>query len=60
MVEEERLKEIELQIRIRKLTPNSLRAALFSIENIDDLEKAVNAGEHFQELVSKLKKKEEK
>ena len=48
----------EMQVRIKKLTLNSVRAALFSIENMHVLEKAVTAGERYQELVAKIRRKE--
>jgi len=50
--------EHELQARIKRLTLNSLRAAFFSIENTRILERAVIAGEQYQELMAKIRRKE--
>ncbi len=50
--------DINTQIRVNKLSQNSLRAALFSIEDTDILEKAVTAGERYQELREMMGKKE--
>ncbi len=53
--------DIDMQIRVNKLSLNSLRAALFSIENTEALETAVSAGEHYQKLTEKIgKSKKEK
>ncbi len=60
MVEERILKELELQIRIGKLSLNAVRTALLSITDIDVLEAAVAAGEAYQELRGKLVRKEVK
>jgi len=50
--------DINMQIRVNKLSQNSLRAALFSIEDTDVLEAAVTAGEQYQELREKISRKE--
>lgn len=60
MAEYEKLKELELQIRIGKLSINSLKTALISIGDTDVLEAAVGAGEAYQELRAKLVRKEGK
>jgi len=49
--------DINTQIRVNKLSQNSLRAALFSIEDTDVLEAAVTAGERYQELREKISRK---
>ena len=54
---ENNLKELDLEIRVSKLNMNALRAAIFSVENTDDLETIVQAGEKYQTLASKMKKK---
>jgi len=54
---EKNLKELDLELRVGRLSMNSLRAALFSIENTDDLENIVAAGERYQVLALKMKKK---
>jgi len=54
---ENNLKELDLEIRVSKLNMNALRAAIFSVENTDDLETIVQAGERYQTLASKMKKK---
>lgn len=50
--------DIDMQIRVNTLSHNSLRAALFSIEDSQTLETAVSAGEHYQKLTEKIGKKE--
>lgn len=60
MAEYEKIKELELQIRIGKLSLNSLKTALLSITDTDVLEAAVGAGEAYQELRAKLIRKEAK
>jgi len=60
MAEYKKTKELELQIRIGKLSMNSLRTALISVQDTDILEAAVGAGEAYQELRAKLIRKEEK
>ncbi len=50
--------DIDMQIRVNKLSQNSLRAALFSIEDTNELEVAVTAGEYYQKLTEKIGKKE--
>lgn len=60
MTEYGKIKELELQIRIGKLSQNSLKTALLSITDTDVLEAAVNAGEAYQELRAKLVRKEAK
>ena len=54
---EQKLKELDLELRVGELSMNALRAALFSIENSDDLENIVAAGERYQILSKKMKKK---
>ncbi len=49
--------DIDMQIRVNKLNQNSLRAAIFSIEDEQALETAVSAGEHYQKLTEKIGKK---
>uniref|UniRef100_A0A6H1ZJ25 Uncharacterized protein n=1 Tax=viral metagenome TaxID=1070528 RepID=A0A6H1ZJ25_9ZZZZ len=49
--------DINMQIRVNKLSQNSLRAALFSIEDTDVLEAAVSSGEKYQELKEKISRK---
>lgn len=50
--------DIDLQIRVNNLNLNSLRAALFSIEDTQVLNTAVDAGEHYQKLTEKIGRKE--
>jgi len=50
--------DINMQIRVNKLSLNSLRAAIFSLEDTDVLEAAVTAGEHYQKLTEKIGRKE--
>lgn len=49
--------ELNLETRVLNLTPNALRAALFSVDNKNVLEDLIKAGENYQELANKMKKK---
>lgn len=53
-----KMTDINIQIRVNGLKLNSLRAALFSIEDAEVQEKAINAGESYQELTEKIGRKE--
>uniref|UniRef100_A0A6M3LBI5 Uncharacterized protein n=1 Tax=viral metagenome TaxID=1070528 RepID=A0A6M3LBI5_9ZZZZ len=52
--------EMNIETRVLNLTPNALRAALFSIDNKSVLEDLVTAGENYQKLADKMKKQKEK
>lgn len=54
---DDKLKELDLELRIKKLGLNDLRAALFSVKDTEILESMVKSGEDYQKLQERLKKK---
>ena len=52
MESEEIKREIDVVDRINKLSNSALKAAIFSIENIDELERFAKIGEDYMEALS--------
>lgn len=48
-------RERDVVDRIRKLSNSALMAAIFSIENVDELERLAKIGEEYTEALSKVK-----